>query len=246
MMQPSQAHFGHDDGIDRSQPLEMRGMSSNLAFLFCYADAVVVVDRIKIDIKASSFEVKECLWSSNGIVVGDKITVCEEEGQYFSNSREVVDVKTQADGKGYGIVTSNRRTPSLMFLRKVSSIPENWYKTPTAENAMPDPDMAKLPLYKVVNGGQGAFALPHKLRPPIPNTYDSYSKTSKYILEDLQAGFGTTDSELIMTTVRDFFRSGAEFIEMENAVTAKFKKDAALLVQAQVMDKSAHAEKQEK
>ncbi|MBK1791946.1 hypothetical protein [Persicirhabdus sediminis] len=68
----------------------------------------------------------------------------------------------------------------------------------------------------------------------------------KFIEADLKAGFGTTDSELIMTTVRTFFRPGAEFIEMENAVTAKFKKDAALLVQAQVMDKSVHAEKQEK
>ncbi|MBK1791947.1 hypothetical protein [Persicirhabdus sediminis] len=165
MILPSQAHFGHDDGIDQSQPLEIRGLSRNLAFLFCYADAVVLVNEINLDCKTKSLKVEECLWSKDGMVVEDEIAVCANEGQYLSNIRAVVHVLDLVeDGHSFGIVPMYECAPSLMFIRKVETIADKWYHTPIFQGDLPDPSTATLPLYKVVNGGQGAFVLPHLMK----------------------------------------------------------------------------------
>jgi len=210
--------------------VEERGVNFNLASLFILCDAVVVCEK-KHSYKQGKlygvvFQIKECLWSRNGETLTEDIYVASNPSLYQDNRRNLGLYKMFDEREFHYMAPSLYQPhPKLLFLRKgvVSlELREGW-------------KLGELPVFKVVNGGQGCVHLNHlkaSWPPVIKNNSEKIKKLLKAIMgRKNMKTFGTKEAQEIERFVRAFYagkltQSGG----LKKNMGKKLREDALALI----------------
>lgn len=214
-------------GQPKNSHLMERGLNLNVASLFFLCDAVVIAKPKWGTPNHNSryFDIKECLWSKDGLKLSGGFLLGDTENLYDNNQRSW-DLWKKADkeSKGFYFGAPGITLPGhyLLFLRSsvaTLELRKQW--------KLGDHD-----LYKAMNGNQGCVIvkrLPIPKNIPLKRSPQKIEWLYRYSSKRSAKMFGVADINEIVQFVRHYWKGDLRNTKLwKGKVGEKFRKDAVI------------------